>query len=341
MRMTIFGDKRGWGFARTAAAFSILFSAAVATGSAVAQGSDPAANFPNKPIRLIVGFAAGGGTDIFARIVAQKLYQGSGQPVVVENRVGAASIIATEYVARQPADGYTLLLVPITTMSVNPAVYTNIPYSPLRDFAPISLLASYPYMLVVNKTVAVNSLPDLITFAKANPQKANTAGASAGLQLVNELFKMTTGVPMEYIGYKSTTESVSAVISGEVLMTLSDSSPLSGPIRNGQVTALAVTSSNRMDSFPEVPTMRELGFKDLEMLSWNGVWAPAGTPPAIVASLQNELIRIVKLPDVRERFAGLAADPVGSTSEEFRKIIESELARWTAVAKAGNIKITP
>jgi tripartite-type tricarboxylate transporter receptor subunit TctC len=308
--------------------------------SAGAQ-SDPAANFPAKPIHIIVGFAAGGGTDIFARLISQKMFQGSGQPVVVENRVGAGAIIATEYVARQPADGYSLLLVPMTTMSVNPAIYTNLPYAPLRDFAPVSIIASYPYMLVVNKTVAARSVADLVTYAKANPDKANSAGASAVFQLVTELFKMTTGAPLVYIGYKSTTESVSAVISGEALMTLSDASPLSGPIRNGQVQALAVTSPERMKTFPELPTMRELGLKDLEMLSWNGVLAPAGTPPAVVQKLQAELVRIVNLPDIRERFASLAADPMGSTSEEFRKIMESELARWTAVAKAANIKITP
>jgi tripartite-type tricarboxylate transporter receptor subunit TctC len=325
---------------RLGAALAIVSAVAFATVKPATAQTDAAA-FPAKPIHLVVGFAAGGGTDIFARIIAQKMFQGTGQPVVVENRVGAGAIIATEYVARQAPDGYTLLLIPITVLSVNPAVYTNLPYSPLRDFAPVSLVASYPYMLVANKSLGARSVAQLVAYAKANPDKSNAAGASPGLQLLAELFKMTTGAPLTYIGYKSTTESVSAVISGEALLTLSDVSPLSGPIRNGQVEALAVTSSTRMSTFPDVPTMRELGLNDLEMLSWNGVVAPAGTPPAIVEKLRNELARIVQLPDVKERFATLAADPVGGTSEEFRQIIEKELARWTAVAKAGNIKITP
>ena len=301
--------------------------------------SDPASGFPAKAIHLVVNFAAGGGTDIFARVIAPKMFRDAGQPVVVENRTGAGGIIGADYVAKAPADGYTLLLAPLTTMTVNPAIYPKLPYSPIRDFAPVSIVSLYPYLFVVTKSVPVRSMKELIAYAKANPQKANYAGASPIFQLTNVLFRMVTGASMEYVCYRSSTESVSAVMSGEVLMTLSDAPPLTGPIRNGRVLALGVTSATRISSFPDIPTMAELGLPNLEMSSGNGVLAPAGTPPAIVAKLQNELIRIVKLPDVGERFRALAAEPAGGTSEEFRQFIASEISRWSAVAKAGNIKI--
>ena len=300
--------------------------------------TDPGA-YPAKPIRIVVGFAAGGGTDLFARLIAPKMFPGSGQPVMVENKPGAGAIIATEFVAKAPADGYTLLMTPLTTMTVNPAVYPKLPYHPVKDFAPVSLLSSYPYLLVATKAAGVRTMRELIEYAKANPKKANYAGASPVFQLTTVLFKIVTGAPMEYIGYKSSTESVSAVMSGEVLITLSDAPPLTGPLRSGQVVGIGVTSPNRMTTFPEIPTMTELGFPSLEMLSGNGVLAPLGTPPAVVDRLQREFNRIVKGAEVRDRFQAWAADPVGSTPDEFRRLIASELERWTAVAKTGNIKI--
>lgn len=307
---------------------------------ATAQG-DPAANYPAKPIHLVVGFAAGGGTDIFARLISPRMFPGSGQPVVIENKSGAGSIIATEYVARAPADGYTILLNPVAVMTVNEAVYAKLPYSLLRDFAPISILSSYPFILVVTTGAPVKSTSDLIAYVKANPQKANISGASPIYQLTAELFRMVTGARLEYIGYKSSTESVAAVASGEVLATLSDAPPVTNPIRNGQVRGLAVTSPTRMASFPDLPTMTELGLTKLEMSGGNGALAPAGTPPAIIEKLQNEFIRVINLPEIRERFGTLAADPVGSTAAEFRRYLAADIARWTEVARSGNIKIEP
>ena len=322
----------------SAAARVLTLCAALTATSHVSAQSDQGA-YPARPVRIVVGFAAGGGTDLFARLIGPKMFPGSGQPVVVENKPGAGAIIATEFVAKAPADGYTLLMTPLTTMTVNPAVYPKLPYHPVKDFAPVSLLSSYPYLLVATKAASVRNMRELIDYAKANPKKANYAGASPVFQLTTVLFRIVTGASLEYIGYKSSTESVSAVMSGEVLMTLSDSPPLTGPLRSGQVVGIGVTSPTRMVAFPDIPTMAELGFPKLEMQSGNGVLAPAGTPPAVVERLQGEFSRIVKGADVKDRFQAWAAEPVGGTPDEFRRLIASELERWTAVAKAGNIKI--
>lgn len=298
-----------------------------------------AGTFPARTVRIVIGFAAGGGTDIVGRLIAPRMFGETGRPVIVENKTGAGGMIAAEYVAKAAADGYTVLLTPLTTMTVNPAIYPNVRYVPLRDFAPVTIVSSYPYILVVNKDVPVRSIRELIDYAKANPTKANYAGASPIFQLATVLFRMVTGAPMEYIGYKSSTESVSAVMSGDVLMTMSDAPPLAGPIKSGRVVALAVTSSARTPTFPDIPTMAELGLPRLEMVSGLGVVAPVETPSAIIEKLQNEFVRIVKLPDIGERFRGMASEPVGSTAEEFRRLIATDLDRWTAAAKAGNVKI--
>ncbi|MGE3798981.1 MAG: Bug family tripartite tricarboxylate transporter substrate binding protein [Thermomicrobiales bacterium] len=310
------------------------FAAAGAPTSVCAQ-----AKFPNKTVRIIVGFAAGGGTDIFARLVASKMFPDSGQAIVVENRVGGGGIIATESVARGPADGHTLLLVPFSTMVVNPAVYTRLPYDPIKDFIPISALSSYGYVMVANKTSGVKTVSDLVAYAKANPDKANFAGASAIYQLTNEVYKSVTGAPSQYITYKSTTDSALGIMRGEALMSIGDASPLIGPIQSGQIIGISVTSTKRMAALPNLPTMAEAGFPKLEMAGGNGIFVAANTPPNAVKALEEEIIRIVKLPDVRERFAALAAEPMGNTSAEFRELIKSELKRWTEVANVANIKI--
>jgi tripartite-type tricarboxylate transporter receptor subunit TctC len=322
------------------AAAAAMLVASTLAAEAVAQ-SDPAANFPNRPIHLVVGFSAGGGTDIFARMIAPRMFPGSGQPTVIENKPGAGSIIASEYVARAPADGYTILLNPVAVMTVNEAVYPKLPYSTLRDFAPISILSSYPFIMVVTTAVPVSSIKDLVDYVKTNPARANISGASPIYQLTTELFRIVTGARMEYIGYKSSTESVAAVASGEVLATLSDAPPVSNPIRNGQVRGLAVTSRTRMEAFPDLPTMAELGLPKLEMTGGNGALAPAGTPPAVIDKLQKEFIRVIQLPDVRERFSTFAAEPVGSTAQEFGRYLAADIERWTAVARSGNIKVAP
>jgi tripartite-type tricarboxylate transporter receptor subunit TctC len=307
-----------------------------ATTRAFAQ-EDPS-KYPTRAIHIVVGFTPGGGNDIIARIFGQKLSEGLGQPVVIDNKPGGGAIVATEYVAKSTPDGYTLLVGASGAMSINPAVYTKLSYDPVRDFIPLSELGSFPLILVVNASSPFKSVADLVAYAKANPDKANYSSASAAFQLATELFKQKTGAPMQEIPYKGAADSVMAVISGQVTATIADAGPVSGQIKGGQVRALAVAASKRIDDLPDVPTMKEAG-ADVEAILWSGVFAPRQTPPAIVKKLESELMRIARLPDVMERLKPLGIAPVGNSSEEFSRILASDIARWTAVAKAGNIKI--
>jgi tripartite-type tricarboxylate transporter receptor subunit TctC len=319
----------------------VILAAAVGQLGVARAGDDIARNYPDRPIRVIVGFSAGGGNDLLARLVGQKLSEGLGQPVVIENKPGAGAIIATEYVARQPPDGYTLLVGASGAMTINPAVYTKLGYSPLRDFVPISMVAAFPLYLVVNATGPQTSVAELVAYAKTNPKKSNYASSSTAFQLPTELFKLKTGAPMEHIAYRGSGDSLVALISGTVLMAFIDAPPVSGQIKAGQVRALAVTSHARAPEFPDVPTMAEAGVPDMEVVLWSGLFAPAGTPPQIVAKLQDEVIRIVAMPDIRARMKDLAVEPAGTGSEELARVIGADIERWTAVARAANIKIEP
>jgi len=315
-----------------------LVAAVALLASSTAQAQD---NYPNKPIRLVVGFAAGGGNDILARLFNTKLGEALGQPVIVENRPGAGAVVATEYVAKSPPDGYTLLVGASGAMAINPAVYTKLSYDTLRDFAPITMIASFPLFMVATPTLPVNSVQDLVAYAKANPGKANYAGSSPAFQLATELFKLRTGAPLEYIGYKSSGESVTAVIKGEVLMSIVDAPAVSGHIRGGQVRALAVTSPNRSPDFPNLPTLRESGVTDANVGLWSGIFAPAGTPAPIVRKLGAETRRVLRMPEIHDRLLGLSVVPSAASAEDFAKAIRFDIERWTTVAKAANIKIEP
>jgi tripartite-type tricarboxylate transporter receptor subunit TctC len=305
----------------------------------VASAQGDAAAYPSKPIRIIVGFSAGGGNDILARLIGQKLSESLSQPVVIDNKPGASAIIATEYVKNATPDGYTLLMGAIGAMSINPAVYSKLPYATLRDFVPISMLASFPLIMVINNSAPYKTVQELIAYAKANPDKANYASSSPAFQLTTELFKMKTGTPMQHISYRGSGESVMAVISGTVLTTIADTIPLAGQLKAGQVRAIAVTSAKRIEEFPDIPTMAEAGVADMEVGLWTGLWVPAGTPSAIAKKLQDEVIRAVKDPEINKRMRALGVEPVGNTSEEYARIVEADIARWTSIAKANNIKI--
>jgi tripartite-type tricarboxylate transporter receptor subunit TctC len=303
---------------------------------AIAQ-EDPT-KYPTRPIHIVVGFTPGGGNDILARIVGQKLSDSLGQPVVIDNKPGGGAIVATEYVAKSAPDGYTLLVGASGAMTINPAVYAKLNYDSLRDFVPLSELGSFPLILIVNASSPFKSVADLVAYAKANPDKANYSSASAAFQVATELFKQKTGAPMQEIPYKGANDSVMAVISGQVTATIADAGPVSGQIKGGQVRALAVAAPKRIDDLPDVPTMKEAG-ADVEAVLWSGLFAPKNTPPAIAKKLEGELMRIVRMPDVIERLKPLGIDPVGNSSDEFARIVASDIARWTAVAKAANIKI--
>ena len=296
------------------------------------------AEYPNRPIRIVVGFTPGGGNDIIARVFGQKLSESLGQPVIIENKPGAGAILATEYVARSAPDGYTLLVGASGAMVINPAVYEKLNYDTMRDFKPVSELGSFPLILIVNAKSPFKSLADLVAYAKANPDKANYSSSSAAFQLATELFKQKTGVPMQMIPYKGANDSVTAVISGEVTATIADAGPVTSQVNGGNARALAVAAPMRAESLPDVPTMKEAG-ADVEAVLWSGIFVPAATPPEIVSKLEAEFIRIARLPDVVSRLKLLNIDSVGNSSEEFSRIIAADLERWKAVARAGNIKM--
>ena len=310
-----------------------LALAAIASASA----QDDPSKYPARPIHIIVGFAAGGGNDIIARIFGQKLSESLGQPVIVENKPGGGAIVATEYVAKSPPDGYTLLM-SASGLAINPAVYAKLPYDAVKDFVAVSELASFPLFLIVNTASPIKSVAELVAYAKANPDKTNYASSSASFQLVTELFKQKTGAPMQVIPYKSTNESVLAVVSGQVTTTIADAGPVTGQVKAGLVRALAVATPKRIEDFPDVPTMKEAG-ADVDAVLWSGIFAPRQTPPAIVKKLEGELMRIARLPDVIARFKPLGIETVGTSSEEFAKILEADIARWGEVAKSANIKM--
>jgi len=312
---------------------------ALAAGGLPALAQGEAAQYPSKPIRIIVGFGPGGGNDILARIVAQKLSERLGQPALVENKPGAGAIIATEHVAKAAPDGYTLLVGATGAMTINPAVYSSLPYDTKRDFAPIAVIASFPLLLCVGAEAPVKSLAELVAYTKANPAKANYASSSAAFQLASELFKLRTGAPLQRISYKSSGEMLTAVVGGEVLTALVDAAPVAGHVKAGRIRVLAITSAERSPEYPDVPTMKEAGVPDLEIRLWSGLFAPAATPAAIVGKLEGEVSEILKLPDVRERLKGMGVDPGGGPARELADRIAAEIPRWTETAKAANIKL--
>jgi tripartite-type tricarboxylate transporter receptor subunit TctC len=321
---------------RRAIAVAGLAAASLAGAAALAQD---ASQFPARNIFIVVPNAAGGGLDFFARLIGQKLSDRLGRPVVVENRPGANGNLAAAQVTKAAADGHTLLLGSIGMLTVNPAVVPAITYDSQRDFAPISMIAKFPLILVVNAKAPVRTVQELVAYAKANPEKANAAASGPIFQVVQKMFEQRTGTKFEYIAFRANSEAMLALMRGDALMSLSDVGPATGPLQDGRVRALAVTSPRRLASHPDVPTMAEQGFKDMEVEFWTGLLAPAKTPPAIIKRLQDEIMAIVKLPDVVEKLAAHQTYPAGNTAEEFAAIIKRELVQWGEVAKRGNIKI--
>ena len=311
--------------------FLLIVALCAASAGAFAQA------YPTKPIRIVVGFPPGGGNDIIARLVGAKMQESWGQSVVIDNKPGAASIIASEFVAKSAPDGYTLLVNATGGMSVNPVLYTKLPYDPLRDFVPISMVGSFPLVLVVHPSVPANSVQGLVAYAKANPGKLNYSAGSTAFQVASEMFKQMTGTDIKHIPYKGSVASISAVMAGDVQMTIVDTPPLVPQVKAGRVRALAVTSAKRSASMPEVPAMAET-VSGYEMVLWIGVFAPAGTPGDVAAKLNAEVVRIVRLPDIREKLDAMGVEPIGNTSEQMAEWIRGEIAKFGPVVKAGNIR---
>ena len=297
-----------------------------------------AQDYPNKPVRIVIGYSAGGGNDIIVRVMTPELSKGLGQPVIVENKPGAQSIIAAELVAKSAPDGYTILMGPSGPMTINPATYSKLPYDPVRDFAPISTICQFPLIVTVDAKLPIKSVKELIEYAKANPGKANYASSAGIFQIATELFKQKTGTNFVMIPYKGSGESIQALVGGQVMLTIVDPPPATGALKAGTVRGLAVTSAQRHPSWPDLPTMAEAGVPDMEVPVWTALFFPAKTPPAIVARMQREVARVVQTPEVKERFAQMGLEPVGGSSEELAQRVQRDIQKWTAVAKAANIK---
>jgi len=305
---------------------------------ALLAGAAGAQEYPNKPIRIVVGYSAGGGNDIIVRVMTNELSKGLGQPVIVENKPGAQGIIGAELVAKAAPDGYTILMGPSGPMTINPATYSKLSYSPTRDFEAISMICEFPLIVTVDAALPIRNVKELLAYIKANPGKSNYASSAGIFQIATEMLKQRTGAAIEMIPYKSSGESVQALIGHQVMLTIVDPPPATGPLKAGTIRGLAVTSGKRHPSWPDLPTMAEAGVPDMEVPVWTAFFAPAKTPAAIVARWQKEVARVVQTAEVKERFAGMGLEPVGGTSEDLARRLERDIAKWTAVAKAANIK---
>lgn len=299
-----------------------------------------AQDYPAKPIRLIVPFGAGGGSDYVGRLVAQKLTEQMGQTMVVENRPGAASLVGTELAAKSPADGYTLLLAD-SGFTINPAFYKNTKYDPLKDFEPITVVAQTPYVLVVNPALTyAASLKDFLAAAKAQPGAINigSAGNGSGTHMSGELFKLRAQLNLTHVPYKSAGASVADVVGGQIQASMS-SPPAALPLaKAGKVKILAAAAPKRSALLPDVPTFEEAGVQGVHVSNWYAVMSVGGTPKPIIKRLHDELMKAIAAPDMRERLAAGALEPSPTTPEEFRSLISAELQRWAQVIKEAGIR---
>jgi tripartite-type tricarboxylate transporter receptor subunit TctC len=297
-----------------------------------------AQSYPAAPVKLVVGFPPGGANDILGRLVGAKLTEAWGQPVVVENKPGANAIIATEFVAKSAPDGLTLLVGASGAMTFNPGLYQKLNYDPVRDFAPVTLIGSFPLVLAVNPAVPARSVKELIAHARGAGGKLNYAAGSTPFQLAAELFKLQAGIAITHIPYKGSAAAVSSVMANDTQLTFVDAPPVLGAIRGGKLRGLAVTSGSRAASLPDLPTMAEAGMADFEVVLWTSLFAPAGTPRPVIDRIQQQVANILQMPDVRERMLGLGITPVGNTPEELAMILQADLEKWTRVAKSAGVK---
>ena len=299
-----------------------------------------AQSFPSKPIRLVVPYSPGGGADTTARLIAPKLQEALGETVVVENRPGAGGVIGDETVAKAAPDGHTLLIGAFAH-AVNPSLLPKMPFRTPEDFAPISLLVTVPELLVITPSHPAKSVAELVAMAKAQPGKLfyASSGNGSAQHLAAELFKLRTGTDIGHVPYKGGGLAVADVAAGHVPFYFGNMSAALPQARGNRVRALAITSAERSPAAPDVPTIAEAGVKDCEISEWNALLAPAGTPAAVLARLHAEVAKIMRLPDIKEKFADLGASAIGSTPAELAAFLRAEMAKWAEVVKAANIKI--
>jgi len=314
-----------------AAALLLVLAAAIAPARAQSD-------YPSRPIHLVVGFGAGGGTDILARLVGAKLAEILGQSVVIENRPGAAARLAAEYVANQSADGYTLLASPIGAMSIAAAIYPDLKYNPTKTFVPLALVGQFPQIFVVRPDTPANNVKELVAYAKQHPNKANYPATSPAFIIPMEELKLASGMPGVMIPYKSSAEMVLSVIDGQSMMASIDPPPTVPQVKAGKLKALAVTGNERLAELPDVPSMTEAGYPSVDVQLWSGMFAPIGTPAPIVARLEKALAEAIHDPGVAAKLKALAVNPSNATPEEFKHIIESDIVKIKSVVKAANLK---
>ena len=298
-----------------------------------------AQGYPSKPIRLIVPYAAGGGSDFVARILGLKLNEALGQTVVVDNRPGAGGLIGAEVAARAPADGYTLLLAD-ASFTISPVVNKKASYSATRDFIPIALVADTPYVFITPSTEPANTLQEFVALAKSQPGKISigSAGNGSGSHLAGALFQLNAGIQLIHIPYKSSGQVTSDTMTGQVQSSFATAPSVVQSYKSGRLKILAAASPKRTAALPDVPVFAELGYKDVVITNWYGVLAPAGTPADIIDRLSAEIARIVTMPDVRERLLGAALEPIDATPKQFADLISSELSRWEYVVREAKIQ---
>ena len=304
---------------------------------ALAAGVSHAQTYPAKTIRFIAPFAAGGGTDLIARRLAQALTQSLGQTVVVDNRTGASGVIGTEIAAKSPPDGYTIMIA-TPTLTVNPSLIKKLPYDAIRDFAPVSLIATSPHLMAIHPSVPAKTVKEFVALARARKGELTFSSGSSGgsSHLSAELFNATAGIKMVHVPYRGTGQAVVAIVSGEVSAGFNDVMTTLPHMKSGKLRGLAVTSLKRSPAVPELPTIAET-YPGFQSGVWYGVLAPAKTPPEILAKLNAELLRIVKTPDFQKALAAEGAEPVASTPDYFGDFIRKETARWAKIIKAANI----
>ena len=300
---------------------------------AQAQGS-----YPAKPIRLVVGFPPGGGMDLSARVYAAKLQEPLGTPIVVENRPGGTGILAGEAVAKAEPDGYTLLVGASGQMTINPVILPKHPYDPVRDFAAITTLAQFPMVIAVNPSFPAKSIAELVALAKANPGELAYSHGGATHQVAAEMFNQAVGITMRNIPYKGGAPAVNAAIAGDVPIVIVDSAAASAQIRSGRLRVLAVTSAARTPLVPDAPTVAESGVPGYDIAVWAGLFAPAGTPGAVISRLYQEALRVMGSQDTKDKLKNIGMDPGGLAPEQLAAMIKADIAKYAAIVKAAGIK---
>jgi tripartite-type tricarboxylate transporter receptor subunit TctC len=318
--------------------FSLLAVTMLAWGM-VLSNSAHAQAYPTKPIRLVVPFPPGGPSDLLARVIGEKLATQIGQPVIVDNKPGANTVIAAEFVARAPADGYTLLMAIDSTIVMNPYLYSKLRYDPFKDFSPIALVATIPGVILVNNATPANSLQEFIALAKSKPGEISFGGGTIFSQLAGELINSMAGIKMNYVAYKGGATTVTALVGGEIPMIIDGPTTALSFWKAGKVKALAVTSAKRLSQAPSIPTVAESGLAGYDVASWLSIFAPVGTARPIIDRLNLEIVRIMKMPDTRERLAASGIEPAFSTPEELEVFARKESVKWGKVIRDNSIKI--